>query len=241
MKTKALMAVAALALSVCMVSCGNNKKQQEGPQGEKMGEVFVVKKENGKFTLVTGDGYDYSEDYDSVSDAGGFLAGYSGEKIVLLSYKGLSFTTCASFEIRPLYSAGGDSVDVKYIAVSLKNGMKVAFDLSTRTSLCKCEGMKEGVYPLSNGYVIYQQEGKLGFAKNGAEEPILDTVCSEMVVVSVKDKVYLLIKSDDFTGYIDWEGNGVKQLSNSQFKVARKAGKVLWDEGKVKAVAVSKI
>lgn len=243
MRTKFLMAGIAFACAMFTACNSKTENKPAAPRGEKIGDVFVVKKDNGRFTIVDKDNYDTQADYTEVADADGFIASYSETGVDLMNYAGGVFTHCDSFAVKTLYPVAEGVQETKFIKVWISGGNRLAMDFSKHASLCQVEGKKDDVFPLSNGFVIYEQGGKYGIVKQYSEEPILSAVCAEVSVVGVKDEVYYLVKTSDYTGYIDKEGNGIKPLSSGQYKSAKKAGKVLWSEkdGKVSGLAVAKI
>ncbi|MBO5039344.1 MAG: hypothetical protein J6C85_07840 [Alphaproteobacteria bacterium] len=231
-------------MAAVVTSCGNKKAEEpKGPVGEKMGEMTIVKKDNGRFTIYDKDNYDLNTDYIKVVDQGKFVAAYDSSVIVLMSYHSGDFCHCDSFAVKPLYPVkAGEKSSKQFILASVMGG-SVAFDIDTRTSVCQIDGKKQEVYPLANGAVIYKMQNGYGIAEQGKSEAFMGAECTDIVVVNASGTVYYLIKTPDWAGYLDTTGKDVKPLTPAQFNAAKKAGTELWSEanGKVSARTVTKI
>lgn len=223
MKFMATTIAIALCATVGMTGCKNNNTPKE-PEGTKMGEIYVVKKDN-VYHITKADGYEYPTDYLSVTDYKDFLVGKTSTEsnnIELLNLNGDNFAVCDSFSVKQVYPVKSGEKTAKYIELILNTGNHAARGYTEpHTSLTQLTGVKEEIYPLSNSWIIYKMKGAYSFAKADAENGVMDPVFKEISVVSVKDKIYYLVKSADYTGYIDEEGNGVKSLTPAAYKAAK--------------------
>lgn len=226
----------ALCATVGMTSCKNNAAPKE-PEGEKMGNVRIVQKDNGIKHIVLADGYEEQTDYTTITDHKDFLVATSEDMTHLLNLDGGEFAVCDSFVVKDIYPVKSGETTSKYIELVLSSGNHAARSYAKpHASLTNLTGVKEEVYPLSNGWIIYKMKGLYSFAKADAENGVMDPVFKEISAVSVKDKIYFLVKSSDFTGYVDSEGNGVKSLAPAAYKAAKKSGKQLWSAGVVSGI-----
>lgn len=251
MKTNNFFAVTiAIAMTAAgMISCnGSTAEQNKAPEGTPMGKIFVADKtaEDGSTCKVIADstGYDITGNkWKKIEDKKDFLVGEDLEGgIALINLKGFSFSHVDSFEVKQVYAVNEMPSNEKYIKAYIHSGNKVAFSLSERIrSLCQVEGLEEDVLPLANGMLLYKQKGLWGIAKYDTEEAIMNAECQEIIVVNVKDTVYYLIKTADWSGYLDATGKDIKALTPAQFKAAKKAGKQIWSEGSVSAMTAKNI
>ena len=247
MKKTVFVAVFAIAMAAVVTSCGNKSKTEEaGPVGTKIGEMTFVKKDNGHFTMVDESGYDNENDYKKVVDlTSGVIAAYNDDGgVELVNYQGGVFCHCDSFAVQPVYPVKPAEKTTDYIKASVMGGA-VAFGFNTKQgSMCQVEGKKVEIYPLSNGALIFKlKDAGYGIAKIGSDEPIMGAECTDVVVVNAANKTYYLIKTPDWSGYLDETGKDIKALTAAQFKSAKKAGTELWSEagGKVSARSVKAI
>lgn len=248
MKTKSFLTmISAIALTVVVSSCGETKNGKSSlPEGQPMGELFLVEKtaDDGSAykVLVDSTGYEVGDRLKNIVDYKDFLSGENLEgQLLLINPKGHTFSHVDSFDVKSIYAVSETPATGKYVKAYIRSGNRVAFALDEIRSLCQVEGLEEDVIPLANGMLLYKQAGLWGIAKNDSDEPIMGAECQEVVVVSVKDKIYYLIKTSDWAGYLDETGKDVKALTPAQFKTAKKAGKLLWSEGSVSARAAQSI
>ena len=235
---------AAIAIALCatvVTGCNNKNNETKAPKGITMGDVTVVSK-GSAYRIVTVNGYEDPTDYTKVTDHKDFLSGHTDNGIMLLDLNGNNFAVCDSFSVKHVYPVkSGDTVNL-YIELILASGNHVARTyVQPHTCMSEISGVKEEIYPLSNGWLIFKMKGLYGFAKGDAEDPTLDAVCKEISVVSVKDKIYFLVKSSDYTGYVDIEGNGIKSLTPAAYKKAKNSGTKLWSEGAVSGLEKDKL
>lgn len=226
-------------------SCGNSAKQKENVI-KTIGSLSVVERttDDGTtgFTMIDSAGIEVTYSlYKDITDEGNFIKALTFDgKVEIYHPNGRHAVSGDSIKVKNYYATGEKPSAKQYLELSFGERVN-AFDLEKIESLLHIESSREQIYPLDNGLVIYAFDRHYGLAKVGADEPELGNICSEITVICLKDKVVYLIKSDDFTGYVNDKGEGIKQLSRAQYKKALKAGKLLWEDGKVSARQVSKI
>ena len=235
-------AVVAIAMAV-LASCGNKKTEAEKtPVGTPIGQgLTMVEKTDGTISLLDKSNYELGA-YKKIEDCKSYLKCTEPEgRTVLLRETGSMFCRCDSFVVKPYYTIKPEEKTQKKFILSCLQDWVVGFDYTDKSRLCEVEGKKLEMYPLTNGQIIFKLETGYGIAKFAEADPIMSAECSEIVVVNEKEKVCYLIKTSDWAGYIDENGDEIKPLTSAQFKAAKKAGKEIWSEGKISARSVSKI
>ena len=244
MKKSIFTVISMMVVAILATGCRNSAKQKENVI-KTIGSLSVVERTVDSLTGLAmidsvGTEVTYSL-YKDITDEGSFIKAVTfDDKVEIYLHNGRHVISGDSINVKNYYAVGEKPSAKQYLELSFGERVN-AFELTKLESLLRIESSREQVYPLDNGLVIYAFDKHYGLAKVGAEEPIVENVCSEITVISLKDKVVYLIKSDDFTGYIDDKGEGIKQLSRAQYKKALKAGKLLWEDGNVSARLVSKI
>lgn len=242
---KSVLSVILMAVVVSMTTgCGNSAKNKENVI-KQIGNLSVVERSTADgstgLAMIDSAGTEVTYSlYKDITDEGKFIKAVTQDKVDVYALNGRHVCSCDSVKVKNYYATGETPSTKQYLEIAF--GQRVNdFDLDKLESILNIESSRQSIYPLDNGFVIYAYDGRFGLAAAGQEKPVLDNVCSEIAVICLKDKVHYLIKSDDFTGYVDEKGNGIKQLSRSQYKKALKAGKLLWEDGKVQARLVKKI
>lgn len=244
MKKSIFTVISMMVVAVLATGCGNSAKQKENVI-KTVGNFSVVERTSNDvtgFAMIdsTGTEVTYSL-YKDITDEGSFIKAVNFEdRVDVFTMEGRNVCSGDSIEVKNYYAVSETPSSKKFLKLFFGERVN-AFNLDKIESLLHIESSREQIYPLDNGFVIYAFDKHYGLAKVGEEEPVLGNVCSEITVICLKDKVVYLIKSDDFTGYIDDKGEGIKQLSRAQYKKALKAGKLLWEDGNVSARLVSKI
>ena len=242
----AAVTIALAAMSV--TSCGN-KQDAKAPAGTPIGDgLFMVENtlEDGTKTVQLQDstGYAVGDTYAAVADSGSYLvARKTSGAFELLSVKGGSFANAGSFEVKPYYATGETAPAGRFLKTLIAaNNNHLAFDVATHQRLIAVEGIKDNVLPLDNGYTLFQIKGLWGVAKADAEEPITSEATEIAVITTKAGKTYFWFNSKtNGAGVVDETGKAVKRLSPAQFKLLKKGGKKLWDEGGASAIVVKAI
>lgn len=245
MKKSIFTVISMMVVAVLATGCGNSAKQKENVI-KTVGNFSVVERTSNDgtkgFAMIDSAGADVTYSlYKDIADEGRFIKAITFEdKVDVFTLAGRHACSGDSIKVKNYYATGEKPSAKQYLELSF--GTRVNdFNLDNFESLLSIESSREKIYPLDNGMIIYAFDGRFGLAAAGQEEPALGNVCSKITVICLKDKVVYLIKSDDFTGYIDDKGEGIKQLSRTQYKKALKAGKLLWEDGDVSARLVNKI
>lgn len=244
MKKSVSAVISMMAVVILTTGCGNSAKNKEKVINT-IGNFSVVERSVDGFTgvaLIDSVGADVTYGvYKAITDEGKFIKAVTSEdRVEVYRFNGHHACSGDSVEVKNFYAAGETPSGRQFLKLFFGERVN-AFYLEDMKSILTIESSREEVYPLDNGYVIYMHDKRYGFAKEQEQEPVIENICNEITVICLNDKVVYLIKSDDFTGYVDNEGNGIKRLSRAQYKKALNTGKLLWKDGKVSARLVKKI
>ncbi len=244
MKKSVYAVISMMVVVILATGCGNSAKNKEKVICT-IGSFSVVERSVDGFTgvaMIDSVGTDVTYGvYKAITDEGKFIKAVTPEdKVEIYRLDGHHAYSGDSVEVKNFYATGETPSDKQFLKLFFGERVN-AFYLEDMKSILTIESSREEIYPLDNGYVIYMFDRHYGLAKEKEQEPVLENICDEITVICLKDKVVYLIKSDDFTGYVDNQGNGIKRLSRAQYKKALDTGKLLWKDGKVSARLVKKI
>lgn len=244
MKKSVFAIISMIAVAILATSCDNSAKNKENVVCT-IGSFSVVERSVDGFTGVAmidsvGTNVTYGV-YKAITDEGKFIKAVTAEdRVEVYRLNGQHAFSGDSIEVKNFYATGETPSDKQFLKLFFGERVN-GFYLEDMNSILAIESSREEIYPLDNGYVIYSYDKHYGLAQEQKQEPVLENICDEITVICLKDKVVYLIKSDDFTGYVDNKGNGIKKLSRAQYKKALNTGKLLWKDGKVSARLVKKI
>lgn len=244
MKKNVFAAILMTAVVFLTTGCGNSAKPKENVLKE-IGTLSVVERTIDGVTglaLINSDGTTLSDMlYSDITDEGTFIKAVKEDgSAEIYTMAGAHRYSCDSLKVKNYFATGETPSEKQYLEISFGERVN-AINLDDLNSILHIESSREAVYPLDNGMNIYLCDGNYGIAGTQKEEPVIGNECKEITVICTADKVVYLVKTDSYTGYIDDQGNGFKRLSRAQYKKALKAGKLLWEDGKVSARLVKKI
>lgn len=246
MKKNVFAAILMTAVVFLTTGCGNSAKQTETAI-QIIGTLSVVERtidgETG-LALLNAEGTTVSnvgELYKDISGETAFIRALKNDGSVdIYDLDGNFHYSCDSLKMKNYFATGETPSEKQYLEISFGERVN-AINLDNLNSILQIESSREAIYPLDNGMNIYLFDRTYGIANSKSSEPIIGNECKEITVICTADKVVYLVKTDSYTGYIDDQGNGFKRLSRAQYKKALKAGKLLWEDGKVSARLVKKI
>jgi hypothetical protein len=241
----------AIAMFAAVVTGCSQKKENEIPEGTKIGNVkyFTTTDEAGNtlvnFIKETENGREVQEtQYTKIEEGQGFLVATNSEgKFNLLTLDGMSFANATDYTFAPYFALTVEEKDAAkpmIILTDVGNGNHLAYNAETHANLAQVPGIKESVIPLSNGVTLFQNKDGWGFAQADKEEAILSGL-KAINVISVKGKARYWVQSSDYTGIVDDEGNGIKGMSANQFKTLKRKATLLWESNGVTGILVNKL